>query len=73
MKQEKVVHLQEYIEENTPHIVAELICLKCLKRAICVYPEGLLLKDMECSECGHIGAMIHTGQELDDEDSWDNL
>lgn len=67
----KVVDIQEYVEENTPHVVSELICLKCLHRVICVYPEGLWLKDMECSECGHVGAMIHTGQELGDKDSLD--
>lgn len=68
-QKDKVVRMQEYKEDNTPHIVSELICLKCLHRAISVYPEGLWLKDMECPECGYIGAMIHTGQELDDESS----
>lgn len=56
-----------YIEENTEHEVAELICLKCLNRWIGVYPSELLLKDIEC-KCGEVGYVIKTGQTLSDVD-----
>ncbi len=58
------------IEENLPHEIAELICLKCLNRAIYVYPSSVLLKDLEC-KCGEVGYLIKTGQTLDDPDSAD--
>ena len=52
---------------DKPHEVAELICLRCFKRWIGVYPEGVLLKEIECPNCGEDGAVIKTGQELDSE------
>lgn len=58
------------IEENLPHEIAELICLKCLNRAIHVYPSSVSLKDLEC-KCGEVGYLIKTGQTLDDPDSAD--
>ena len=58
------------IEENLPHETAELICLKCLNRAIHAYPSSVLLKDLEC-KCGEVGYLIKTGQTLDDSDSTD--
>ena len=51
------------IESNLPHEVAELICLKCHHRWIGVYPENVLLKDIEC-KCGSVGYVIKTGQTL---------
>ena len=51
------------IEENTPHEVAELICLKCHNRAIHVYPVETLLKDLQC-KCGTTRLLIKTGQTL---------
>lgn len=50
-------------EEELPHEVAELICLRCLHRRITVYPVTTLLGDMEC-ECGAVGFLIKTGQTL---------
>lgn len=44
--------------------VAELICFKCKRRWIGVYPTTLLLKDIECT-CGKKGFVIKTGQSLD--------
>lgn len=61
----KVIHLEEY---HLPHNVAEVICLKCLKRWIAVYPEETPLKDIECT-CGEVGYVIKTGQELFNEDN----
>lgn len=55
-------------ESNTPHEVAELICLKCYGRAIHVYLESCLLKDLEC-KCGEIGYLIKTGQTLLEEEA----
>lgn len=49
--------------EDLPHEVAELICLRCLHRWIGVYPQELNLADMEC-KCGTIGYIIKTGQTL---------
>ena len=49
--------------EDLPHEVAELICLRCLHRWIGVYPQELKLADMEC-QCGCVGFIIKTGQTL---------
>lgn len=58
-----MVQGMRHIEDNIPHNVAELICLKCLNRWIGVYPEDLALKDIEC-QCGERGYVIKTGQDL---------
>ena len=55
------------IVANEPHQVCEVICLRCLKRWIAVYPEKTLLKELECS-CGEVGYVIKTGQEMEDYD-----
>lgn len=52
------------LEENTPHTVSEVICLRCLHRWICVRPEKTLLKEIECPQCKYDGAVINTGQDL---------
>lgn len=54
------------IEEKMNHEVAEVICLKCLKRWIAVYPQSTLLKDLECT-CGEVGFVIKTGQTIENE------
>ncbi len=51
---------------NKPHIVSEVVCLKCLKRWIAVRPEETLLKDLECPQCGEIGFAIETGEVIND-------
>ena len=55
----------KHIEDNLPHEVSELICLKCLNRWIGVYPEKTLLKDLEC-KCGEVGYVIKTGQIIEE-------
>ena len=60
-----VLCFNEYKDKNTPHIVQEVICLKCLFRYIVVRPSETLLKDLEC-KCGNKGFVIATGQELDE-------
>jgi hypothetical protein len=54
------------IEDNIPHEVSEVICLKCLHRWIAVYPTSTLLKDLEC-KCGAVGYVIKTGQTVEQE------
>ena len=49
---------------NKPHIVSEVVCLKCLKRWIAVRPEETLLIDLECPQCSEIGFAIETGERL---------
>lgn len=45
--------------------VSELICLKCMKRAIHVFRRDTPLKDLECEDCGETGYLICTGQNLE--------
>jgi hypothetical protein len=53
------------IEARKPHTVSEVICVKCGKRWISVRPEGTLLKDIECENCG-AGYVIETGQVIEE-------
>ena len=56
------------IKENlTEHIVHEAMCVSCLHRWIEVRPQGTLLKNLECPNCGKVGYVISTGQEIKDE------
>lgn len=50
-----------------PHKTAEVICVKCGRRWIAVYPAGTLLKDLQCPKCKRQGYVILTGQEFDTE------
>ncbi len=50
-------------EQNLPHKVSEVICLRCLNRWIAVRPEDTLLKQLECPLCGK-GLVIETGEEI---------
>jgi hypothetical protein len=51
------------IEENLPHSVSEVICLKCLDRWVAVYPTKLTLKELSCVR-KHKGFVIKTGQDI---------
>ena len=65
-----MIDFEQYLKkktENEPHEVAELICLKCLNRAIYVYPEKVLMKYLQC-KCGETGFLIKTGQTLEEVD-----
>ena len=55
------------IEEQMPHEVAEVICLKCLKRWIAVYPAKCYLSELECAGCGESGYVIKTGQTIEND------
>lgn len=63
----EVKSFNEYIEEHTPHIVHEAMCVSCLHRYILVRPQGTLLKELECPNCGKVGYVIATGQEIESE------
>lgn len=54
-----------YITEQMPHVVRETVCLQCLYRWIAVYPEGTLLKALECPNCHEQGYVIATGEDLE--------
>ena len=60
----------ESLEFGVPHEVAELMCVKCLKRWIGVYPANLLLKEIEC-QCGETGYVIKTGQSIEESEESD--
>lgn len=50
------------INENTPHKVSEVICVKCGYRWLAVRPVTTLLKDLECPQCSKQGFVIETGE-----------
>ena len=52
------------INENVPHKVSEVICIRCYKRWIAVRPVKTKLADLECSNCGK-GYIIETGEIID--------
>ena len=54
------------IEANLPHKVSEVICVACCYRWVAVRPENTLLKDLECPGCKQSGAVIETGEVIDD-------
>ena len=56
----------EILEMPYPHIVQELICIRCKKRSVNVRPDnGTWLKDLYCPYCKKKGYLIATGQELE--------
>ncbi len=55
------------IEEYWPHVVSEVICVRCLKRWISVRPEGTKLKDLQCPKCKRAGYVIETGEDLEED------
>lgn len=54
------------LDENRPHKVSEVVCLKCLHRWIAMRPVGTLLKELHCPKYGWQCA-IETGEEIDDD------
>ena len=55
------------IDSREPHAVSEVICVKCGARWISVRPEKVLLKELECENCG-AGYVIETGQILENQE-----
>lgn len=52
------------IEQNMPHKVSEVICVKCHTRWLAVRPSKVRLKNLECDNCGK-GFVIETGEIMD--------
>ena len=50
------------IDNNIPHKVSEVICIKCLHRWIAVRPVITKLKNLECVGCHEQGYVIETGE-----------
>lgn len=50
------------INNNIPHKVSEVICIKCLHRWIAVRPATSKLKNLECAGCHEQGYVIETGE-----------
>lgn len=55
-----------YIDDYRPHKVSEVICVKCGYRWLSVRPVDILLKTLECVNCGQ-GYVIETGEIIEDE------
>ena len=53
------------IETHMPHKVSEVICVKCLYRWIDVRPDGIPLKNLQCTSCREIGFVIETGEDIE--------
>ena len=54
------------IEENMPHKVSEVICVRCGHRWIAARPAVVRLRDLECPGCGGFGGVIETGEVIED-------
>lgn len=54
------------LEANLPHIVSEVICIRCKKRWFSARPEEVLLKNLECPKCKKKGYVIETGQVIEE-------
>ena len=55
------------IDDNKPHKVSEVICIRCYTRWLAVRPIFTKLKDIECYHCGS-GYVIETGEEIENTD-----
>ena len=55
------------IEAGMPHKVSEVICVGCLKRWLAVRPEITKLMDLTCPNCRMHGAVIETGEEIEED------
>lgn len=64
---DKTLNFVDYVAEHMPHNTAELICVRCLTRWIGVWPATIDLVDLICPHCNTRGAIITTGQILEDE------
>lgn len=63
----EIKSFNDYVEENTPHYTAELICVNCKTRWVGVWPADVLLKDISCPSCREKGYVITTGQMFPEE------
>ena len=54
------------LTEQLPHMFFEAMCVGCCHRWIAVTRTNVLLKDLECADCGVQGRVINTGQDVSD-------
>lgn len=59
-------------DDDTPHIVEEVMCVRCFHRWIGVFPKTMLLKELECPQCHNQGYTIATGQIMETEEEEDD-
>lgn len=64
----KIVDMEQYVSDRSPHCVEELMCVKCGFRYIGVFPLSAPLKSLECEQCHRRGFIINTGQVFREED-----
>jgi len=50
--------------EDESYLCSEVMCVMCLDRWVAIRPDGVLLKDLECKNCGP-GYVIETGEVID--------
>jgi hypothetical protein len=55
------------IDDNIPHKVSEVICVRCGWRWLAVRPTVTRLKALECPDCTNQGYVIETGEILEPE------
>jgi hypothetical protein len=48
-----------------PHLVSELICVRCGGRWVSARPSMVLLRNLTCPVCNRVGFVIETGQQMD--------
>jgi hypothetical protein len=53
------------INNNLPHKVSEVICIKCCHRWIAVRPVVARLKNLVCPNCNNSGYVIETGEDIE--------
>jgi len=49
------------LDDYRPHVMTEVICVKCHYRAVATYPERVMLRDIICGGCGETQGLITTG------------
>ena len=54
------------IEALKPHHSAEVICVRCKARYMCVWPVGTPMRTLECGHCHRTGFVITTGERNED-------
>ena len=62
-----MLDINKYKESKLPHVVSEVICVRCFERWYAVRPAETLLKDMICLNCLTVGGVIETGEILEGE------
>lgn len=56
------------INQNQPHTLSEVICVKCGFRWWAVRSSDTLLKRLECPSCTIPGYVIETGERIKEKD-----